>query len=55
MLSSQSDGTIPDKGLRLAIDHAKKRMKPEREFSFSEVSDVFILREVQRDLQIRGK
>jgi ABC-type nitrate/sulfonate/bicarbonate transport system substrate-binding protein len=52
---SSSDGSIPEKGLRLAIEHAKKRMKLEREFSETEVADVSILRDVQREIKTRAK
>jgi ABC-type nitrate/sulfonate/bicarbonate transport system substrate-binding protein len=52
---SSSDGSIPEKGLRLAIDHAKKRMKLDREFSVTEVADVSILKDVQRELKLKAK
>lgn len=52
---SSSDGSIPEKGLRLAIEHAKQRMKLEREVSFADVADVSILREVQKELEIKAK
>jgi ABC-type nitrate/sulfonate/bicarbonate transport system substrate-binding protein len=52
---SSSDGSIPEKGLRLAIEHAKKRMKLEREFSVTEVADVSILRDVQREIKTKAK
>ena len=44
------DGSIPEEGLRLVIDQAKKEMKIGREVPPSEVSDVTILSEAQREL-----
>ncbi len=44
------DGSIPEEGLRLVIDQAKKEMKIGREVPLSEVSDVTILSEAQREL-----
>jgi len=44
------DGSIPEEGLRLVIDQAKKEMKVGREVPPSEVSDVTILSEAQREL-----
>lgn len=46
------DGTLPDNGLRVAIDEARRVGKVEREVSFSEVADLSILREAQRELGI---
>jgi len=49
------DGGLPENGLRLLIDEAKKQAKVEREISPSEVADLSILREAQRELGIKGK
>jgi hypothetical protein len=47
------DGNIPEKGLRLLIDEARKANKLDREVSINKVADSSILKEVQRDLGIR--
>ena len=49
------DGTLPESGLRVAIDEAKRVGKVERGVSFSEVADLSILREAQRELAVLGK
>jgi ABC-type nitrate/sulfonate/bicarbonate transport system substrate-binding protein len=49
------DGSLPEKGLRLVIDEAKRVGKVEREISLSEVADLSILREAQKELGITGK
>lgn len=49
------DGSIPEEGLRLVIEQAKKEANITREIALSEVSDVTILREAQRDLGIKGR
>ena len=46
------DGDIPDDGLRLVIDQAKRALKMTREVSPSEASDTSLLREAQRELGI---
>ena len=47
------DGGLPEKGLRLAVEEAKRVGKVDREVSLSEVADLSILREAQRELGIR--
>lgn len=47
------DGSIPEDGLRLVIDQAKKAAKITREISPSEVADLILLREVQAELGAR--
>jgi NitT/TauT family transport system substrate-binding protein len=47
------DGSLPEKGLRLVIDEAKRVGKVDREISLSEVADLSILREAQRELGIK--
>jgi len=49
------DGTLPESGLRVAIDEARRVGKVERGVSFSEVADLSILREAQRELAVLGK
>ncbi len=46
------DGGVPEKGLRLAIEEAKRIGKVDREVSVSEVADLSILREAQKELGI---
>ena len=47
------DGGVPESGLRLAIEEARRVGKVEREVAFSEVSDFAILREAQREMGIK--
>ena len=47
------DLSLPDSGLRLLIDEAKRAAKVTREVSFSEVADRSILREAQREMGIK--
>ena len=49
------DGSLPEAGLRLLIDEAKKAAKISREIASSEVVDLSILREAQKELGIQGK
>lgn len=49
------DGSIPEEGLRLVVDQAKREAKITREVRLSEVSDISILREAQRELGIKGR
>lgn len=44
------DGSLPEAGLRLIIDEAKKTAKVEREISLNDVADLSILKEAQREL-----
>jgi NitT/TauT family transport system substrate-binding protein len=46
------DGSVPEKGLLLVIDELRKLGKVEREVSLSEVADLSILREAQKELGI---
>lgn len=48
------DLNLPDGGLRLLIDEAKRVVKVTREVSFSEVADLSILRDAQRELGIKN-
>ena len=47
------DGTIPDNGLKFVIDQAREASKIERPVPNSEVADMTLLREVQRELGSR--
>jgi ABC-type nitrate/sulfonate/bicarbonate transport system substrate-binding protein len=49
------DGSLPEDGLRLLIDEAKKAAKISREIASSEVADLAILREAQKELGIQPK
>ena len=54
-LISSSDGTIPEKGLRLWIDESKAALKIDREMPLNEVADFSILSEVQKELKLTRK
>lgn len=47
------DGSMPDDGMRLVIDDAKKALKITRQVSLSEVADLTILREAQKELALK--
>ena len=47
------DGSLPEKGLRLVVEEAKRVGKVEREISLSEIADLSILKEAQRELGIK--
>ncbi len=49
-----SDGTIPEEGLRLVIEQAKKDLKLTREVAITEIWNPSILREAQKELRIKG-
>lgn len=49
------DGSLPENGLRVAIEEAKRIGKVERDVSLNEVTDLSILREAQRELGISAK
>jgi hypothetical protein len=48
-----SDGGIPEDGLKLLIDQAKRDAKITREVALSEIADFGILREIQKELGLR--
>jgi ABC-type nitrate/sulfonate/bicarbonate transport system substrate-binding protein len=48
------DLNLPDNGLRLLIDEAKRVAKVTREVSLSEVSDLSMLKDAQRELGIKN-
>jgi hypothetical protein len=47
------DGSMPKDGFRKLLDDTKRSMKIDREVTLSEVSDLSILREAQRELGIK--
>jgi ABC-type nitrate/sulfonate/bicarbonate transport system substrate-binding protein len=47
------DGSLPENGLRLAIEEAKRIGKVDRDVPFNEVADLSILREAQKELGIK--
>lgn len=49
------DGSLPEDGLRLLIEEAKKAIKISREIASSEVADLMILKEAQRELGIKAR
>jgi len=49
------DGSVPEKGMLLVIDELKKLGKVEREISLSEVADLSILKDAQKELGITTK
>jgi NitT/TauT family transport system substrate-binding protein len=49
------DGSVPEKGLLLVIDELKKLGKVEREISLTEVADLSLLREAQKELGITAR
>lgn len=49
------DGSVPDDGLKLIVEESKRLGKVEREVPLSEVEDLSVLRDAQRELGIKGK
>ena len=49
------DGSVPENGLRLVIEEAKKAANVSREVALSDVANLSILREAQRELGIKIK
>ena len=47
------DGSLPEDGLRLLIEEARKSANVGREIASSEVADLSILREAQKELGIK--
>jgi hypothetical protein len=47
------DGGIPEDGLKLLIEQAKRDVKISRDFPLGEVADFTILRDVQKELGLR--
>jgi len=53
--SFNDDGGVPEAGLRLAIDEARKAASITREVAFSEVADLTVLREAQREMGVKDR
>jgi NitT/TauT family transport system substrate-binding protein len=51
--ASNDDGSLPEKGIQLVIEEAKKAAKVSREISMKDLADLSILREAQRELGIK--
>lgn len=51
--SFNDDAGVPEAGLRLAIDEAKKAANITRDIAFSEVADFTVLREAQREMAVK--
>ena len=49
------DANVCEKGLRLVIDETKKNMKLSRDVPYSEIADLSILREVQREMGAKSE
>jgi len=49
------DASLCEKGIRVAMDESTKALKINRDIPLSEVADLSILREAQRELGIRGQ
>jgi ABC-type nitrate/sulfonate/bicarbonate transport system substrate-binding protein len=50
-----ADGAVPEDGLRLVIDHARRSAKISREVTTAEVADLTILRQAQTELGIKAR
>jgi len=50
-----ADGTIPESGLRLVLEQARSEANIGREIAVSEVADLTLLREAQKELGTKGK
>jgi len=46
---------VPEDGFRLLIEETKKQAKVNREVPLSDVADISILKEAQRELGITGR
>ena len=53
--SFNDDGSVPEAGLRIAIDEAKKAANVSREVSINEIADLTVLREAQREMGFRDR
>jgi NitT/TauT family transport system substrate-binding protein len=49
------DGSIPEDGLRLVLEHAKEGAGSSRDISARDVADLSILRQAQKELGIQGR
>lgn len=51
---NKNDGTIPEDGLRLVLEQAKKETKLTRDIPMTEIMNLNLLREAQKELQSRN-
>jgi ABC-type nitrate/sulfonate/bicarbonate transport system substrate-binding protein len=51
---NKNDGTIPEDGLRLVLEQAKKEAKITREIPLTEIMNLNLLREAQKELRSRN-
>jgi len=49
------DLSLPEDGIRLLIDEAKKNAKLNREISIEQVADLSLLKEVQKEFRVTGR
>ncbi len=50
-----ADGAVPEDGLKLVIDQARRSAKVTREVTLAEVADLTFLREAQAELSVKGR
>jgi hypothetical protein len=55
IVKNSRDGSIPEDGLRLVVDLAKKDANVSRDIPLSQVSDMTVLREAQSELAIGSR
>jgi ABC-type nitrate/sulfonate/bicarbonate transport system substrate-binding protein len=53
--SFNDDGSVPEAGLRLALDEAKKAANISREIAFSEIADFTVLRQAQKEMGVKDR
>jgi ABC-type nitrate/sulfonate/bicarbonate transport system substrate-binding protein len=51
--SFNEDGSVPDAGLRIAVDEAKKASNITRDIAIGEIADFTVLREAQKEMGIK--
>jgi hypothetical protein len=49
------DGSLPEKGLRVVVEEAKRVGEVEREISLSEIADLSTLKEALRELGLAAR
>ena len=55
VVKAYDDDGVPENGLRLSIEEAKRIGKVEREILFTDAADLTILREAQKELGLKTK
>lgn len=53
--SFNDDGNVPEAGLRIVIDEAKKAANIRREVSINKIADLTVLREAQREMGFKDR